>query len=124
MKLTSQILSPTCLMPTFWPAKTWLRLIFRRSKQMRPQRVTVTVVVERIVEFGQPAVGTRRRAVELGGVAHVERLVRTLAVVAVDEVVELGLLLQEVVRRRSGGFHLQGQVHALVAAVLLRVDRA
>ena len=30
MKLTSQILSESCLMPTFWPAKTVLRLIVRR----------------------------------------------------------------------------------------------
>ena len=40
--------------------------------------------------------------------------------VAVDEVVELGLLLQEVAAGRLGGLHLQGQMHALVAAVLLR----
>ncbi len=44
---------------------------------------------------------------------------RAFVVVAVDEVVELGLLLQEVQGRRFGGFLLQGQVHALVAAVLL-----
>ena len=44
-----------------------------------------------------------------------------LLVVAVDEVVELGLLLQEVLRGGLGGFLLQGQVHALVAAVLLGV---
>ena len=44
---------------------------------------------------------------------------RALVAVAVDEVVELGLLLQEVLRRGLGGLFLQGQVHALVAAVLL-----
>ncbi len=42
-------------------------------------------------------------------------------VVAADEVVELGLLLKEVLRGRSGGLDLQGQMHALVAAVLLRM---
>jgi hypothetical protein len=36
MKLTSQICSLTCLMPTFCPANTVLRLIFCRLKQMRP----------------------------------------------------------------------------------------
>ena len=41
MKLTSQILSATSLMPTFWPAKTMLKLILRRPMQMRPQVVTL-----------------------------------------------------------------------------------
>jgi hypothetical protein len=44
MKLTSQILSLTSLMPTFWPANTVLRLIFCRLNRMRPQRVTVIVL--------------------------------------------------------------------------------
>jgi hypothetical protein len=44
MKLTSQILSSVCLMPTVCPAKTWLRLIFLRLKQMRPHVVTVTAL--------------------------------------------------------------------------------
>ena len=44
-----------------------------------------------------------------------------LVVVAVDEVVELGLLLQEVAAGRLGGLELQGQMHALMAAVLLRM---
>jgi len=56
---------------------------------------------------------------EFGGVLHAERLVRTLGVVALAEVVELGRLLKEVLRRWRGGFLLQGQVHALVAAILL-----
>ena|SRR5216684_7516869 len=45
----------------------------------------------------------------------------SLIVVAVDEVIELGLLLQEVAAGRLGGLQLQGQMHAFVAAVLLRV---
>ena len=44
-----------------------------------------------------------------------------LIVVAFDEVIELGLLLQEAAGGRFGGLQLEGQVHALVAAVLLRV---
>ena len=43
-----------------------------------------------------------------------------LGVVAVDEVVELGLLLKEVLPRRLGGLELEGEVHSLMAAVLLR----
>ena len=59
----------------------------------------------------------------LGRAAHAQRLVRALGVVAGDEVVELRLLLQEVLRRRLGCLQLQGQMHALVASVLLRVAR-
>ena len=50
-----------------------------------------------------------------------ERLMRSLLVVALDEAIELRLLLQEVLRRRFGGFLLQRQMHALVPAVLLRI---
>ena len=46
---------------------------------------------------------------------------RPLVVEALDEVIELGLLLQEVAAGRLGGFELQGQMHALMAAVLLRM---
>jgi hypothetical protein len=42
MKLVSQSLSSTCLMPTFCPAKTFERLTFLVLRQMRPQAVTVT----------------------------------------------------------------------------------
>src|SRR3954453_4062911 len=53
--------------------------------------------------------------------AHVERLVRTLIVKAFNEIIELGLLLQEVLAGRLGGLQLERQMHAFVAAVLLRV---
>ena len=46
---------------------------------------------------------------------------RPLLVVALDEAIELRLLLQEVLRGRLGRLLLQCQVHALVPAVLLRV---
>ena len=42
-------------------------------------------------------------------------------VIAIDAVIEVGLLLQEVIGCWLGGFGLQGQVHALMAIVLLRV---
>jgi hypothetical protein len=40
---------------------------------------------------------------------------------AFDEVIELGLLLQKIAAGRLGRFELQGQMRALVAAVLLRM---
>ena len=54
------------------------------------------------------------RHIELRQVAHIERLVRPLVVEAFDEVIELGLLLQEVAGGRLVGFELQSQMHALV----------
>lgn len=54
------------------------------------------LVVEGIVEFWQAFIGPGRRAVELGWATHADRLVRPLGVVAVDEAIELGLLLKEV----------------------------
>ena len=39
MKLTSQTLLVTCLMPSNWPAKIVLTLNLRRLKQIRPQLV-------------------------------------------------------------------------------------
>jgi hypothetical protein len=47
--------------------------------------------------------------------------VRPLLVVALDEAIELRLLLQEVSRRRLGRLLLECQMHPLVAAVLLGV---
>jgi hypothetical protein len=47
--------------------------------------------------------------------------VRPLVIVAGNEVIELGLLSEEVFGGRSGGLQLQSEVHALVTAVLLRV---
>jgi len=44
---------------------------------------------------------------------------RALMVVAVDEVIEALLMLEQVLRRGFDGFFLQRQVHPLVAVVLL-----
>ena len=46
-----------------------------------------------------------------------------LAVELLDEVVEAGLLLQEIVSGRLGCLKFQCQMHAFMAAVLLRVAR-
>src|SRR5687768_11030800 len=46
---------------------------------------------------------------------------RALLVEALDERIEAGLLLQEVASGRLGGLLLEGEVHAFMAAILLRM---
>ena len=46
---------------------------------------------------------------------------RPLCIEFADKIIETRLLLEAVHARRSGGFLLERQMHALVAAVLLRV---
>ena len=46
---------------------------------------------------------------------------RPLVVELVQEGIELGLLLKQIGAGGAGGFFLQGQMHALVTAVLLRM---
>ena len=53
------------------------------------------------------------------GRGHVERLVRPLAIEAIHERVEAHLLLEHVGRGGARGIRLQGEMHALVTAVLL-----
>jgi hypothetical protein len=48
-------------------------------------------------------------------------LVGSLLVEGIDELIEAGLLLEEVFSSWLGGFLLESQMHALVAPVLLRV---
>jgi hypothetical protein len=49
--------------------------------------------------------------------------VRAFSVELLDESVEAGLLLQAIHARRASSLLFEGQVHALVAAVLLRAAR-
>ena len=79
--------------------------------------------MERIGELLQAAIGARRARVDVGRHFHPEGLVRPLLVEAGDEVIEARLLLQDVWGSGLGGFLLQRQMHAFVAAVLLRVAR-
>ena len=50
-KLTSQIPSSTSLIPTACPAKTVLRLIFLRWRQMRPQLVTWPLAIQTLERY-------------------------------------------------------------------------
>jgi hypothetical protein len=79
--------------------------------------------MQRVCEVGQAGVGSRTRRVDFGRTLHGERLVWPFGIELLDKVVEAGLLLQTVDSGRSGCFFLQRQMHALVAAVLLRVAR-
>src|SRR3989442_5441583 len=74
-----------------------------------------------VTELGQAFVGPGRRRINVRGTLHLQGLVGSLGVELLHEGVEAGLLLQAVGARRSGGLLLQGQMHALVAAVLLRM---
>nr|WP_299950708.1 hypothetical protein [Hyphomonas sp. BRH_c22] len=55
------------------------------------------------------------------GVAMARPSCGRLCVVFPDEVIEPHLLLQVIFAGRSGGFLLQGKVHALMPAILLRM---
>lgn len=68
---------------------------------MAPRRGTTRAAIRD--EVSGPARLRRARTRGLGGVFHVERLVGALVVVAVEELVEAGLLLEEVSSRGLGG---------------------
>jgi hypothetical protein len=57
--------------------------------------------------------------IDLRRTFHIQSFVRALVVEDLNEFVKAGLLLQEVGGRRLGGFFLQGEMHALVTAILL-----
>jgi len=65
-------------------------------------------VVKWVLELVQTSIGAVGRSLELCRILHAQRLVRPLPVVALDEVIEPGLLLEEVVRHRLGRFFLPG----------------
>ncbi len=79
--------------------------------------------MEGVCHLGQASVGSWGWAIELTGASHVEGLVGSFSVEFDEEVIEAGLLLKAVHARRPGGFLLQGEMHALMAPVLLRVAR-
>src|SRR5579864_6107776 len=81
-------------------------------------------IVERVVRFGDAATGARGSRVDLSWAFHGQGFMGPFLIELLQESVELGLLLQDVSARGASGFFLQGQMHALVTAVLLRMARA
>src|ERR1051325_7121099 len=77
--------------------------------------------MEGVVRLGDALIGPGRGGVDLSGTFHFERLVGPFGIELVDEAIELGLLLKEVGAGGTGGLLLEGEVHALMAAVPLRV---
>ena len=77
--------------------------------------------MERIGQLRQAVDRGAVRVRRVGRALHGERLVRPFGIELMDEGIEAGLLLQAVHARRPGGLLLEGEMHALVAAVLLRV---
>jgi hypothetical protein len=68
------------------------------------------LVMEGIVDVGQPGVGTRGRLIDLGRALHLQSFVRPLTIENFHEVIEAGLLLQEVGGRWFRGFFLQREI--------------
>jgi len=71
--------------------------------------------------LGDALVGLAGSGINFDRALHLQGFVRAFGIELHLEGVELSLLLQEVGAGGSGGFFLQRQVHALMAAVLLRV---
>src|ERR1700692_4933033 len=80
-------------------------------------------IVERIGQRGQASVRARRGTIEFGRAFHIKRLVRPFDIELANEGIEAFLLLQAVGARWSGCFLFEGEVHALVTSVLLRMAR-
>ena len=80
-------------------------------------------VVEWVVRFWNAAIGAAGSRIDLGGAFHAKRFMRPFLIEFLNESIELGLLLQNVGGRRTGGFFLQGQMHAFMTTVLLGMAR-
>jgi hypothetical protein len=76
-------------------------------------------VVKWVMRFWNASIRTGRSRVNLGRAFHVQGFMGSFVIEFLEEGVELGLLLQDVGARWASGFFFQGQMHALMPAVLL-----
>src|SRR5260370_41651107 len=67
-------------------------------------------------------ISTRREAVTGGRRALLQCLMRTLLVILLAKTIEDLLLRSSIGRRRTGGFRMQGAVHAFMTSVLFRMS--
>src|SRR5262245_28847200 len=76
-----------------------------------------------IRQFGEATVWPGRRTIDLAGKLHPQSLMRPTLVENLQELIELGLLLENILAGRFGRFFLERQMHAFMAAVLLWMAR-
>jgi hypothetical protein len=98
-----------------------LKLIFLVKTQTAATGDHHSAIVEGIGRLCDALMGSGRRRVDLGWALHFQRRMWPLLVELFDEVVELGLLLQNVGASGTGGFLFEGEMHAFMTAILLRV---
>src|SRR4051794_22339817 len=79
-------------------------------------------IVQRVGDVWQPAITSSWTRIQFGGGLHGHRFVRPLGIELAHERIEAALLLEAVHPWRPRGFLFQGQMHALVATVLLRMS--
>ena len=82
-----------------------------------------SAVVKGVVRLGESFIRAAGGSINLGRALHPECLVRTFPIEFLDERIELSLLLEDIGAGRPRRFLLQSQMHAFMAAVLLRMAR-
>src|SRR3984893_10733698 len=78
-------------------------------------------IVQGIVDVRQSTIRTRGKLVDLRRALHLYSFVGTFVVEDLDKFVEARLLLKKISGGRLGGLFLQGQMHALMTPILLRM---
>ena len=76
-----------------------------------------------VLDFREAGVGPGGRGVDVSRRFHGQRLVRSLRIEFLHKIIEAGLLGQAVLARGTGRFFFQGEVHTLMAAILLGMPR-
>ncbi len=114
--------SSTSLTPRRWPARTVGDVDFPAVHTDAPAGGDQDVaIVERVCDVRQSVVWLAGGLVDVDGAFHVERLLWPLVIERMDEIVEPRLLLEDVGAGRLGGLALQGEMHAFMAAIPLRM---